>query len=99
MAAPAVSTHTFAHTMVIVLCGRIDEEASQRLWHALVDALMHRRPRRIVVDLAQASSLDPTAVSALIAARESAGDLYIALRLRGPGESVAAELADGGLAA
>jgi len=98
MTATAVTTRTYPHTTVIVLRGDIDETGTSRLRHTLVEMLMHRRPRRIVVDLARATALDPTAIGVLRAAQDSAPDLDIELDLRRPNEAMTAELSRQGLA-
>jgi anti-anti-sigma factor len=97
--AATVSTRTYPHTTVIVLCGDIDEPNTRRLRHALVQTLLRRRPRRIVVDLTRATTLDATAIGALVAAHESAPDLDIALHLRRPNQATTADLARHGLVA
>jgi anti-anti-sigma factor len=97
MVAPTVSSRIFAHTVVIVLRGHIDETGSHQLRRELINALMHQRRPRIVVDFARATSLDPTAVGALIAAHETAPDMQLTLTLRNPSRGIAAELADHGL--
>jgi anti-anti-sigma factor len=96
---PSVSTRAFTHTVVIVLRGHIDEQESHRLRHELIDAMMRRRPRHVVVDLSRTISLDPTAVGALIAAHDTAPDMHLTLTLRRPCAVVAAELAEQGLPA
>jgi anti-anti-sigma regulatory factor len=87
----------FTHTVVIVLRGHVDETGTTHLRQLLVEAMLHRRPRRIVVDLAQATGLDPTAVGALIAAHDAAPDVQVAFDLRRPSPGLAAELAGHGL--
>jgi anti-anti-sigma factor len=94
---PAVSTRTFAHTIVIVVSGDLDEDGSHRLRRVLVDAIMRRRPRRVIVDLARATDLVDSAVGALIAAHDSAPDLHVTFALRRPNADVAATLAGHGL--
>jgi anti-anti-sigma regulatory factor len=95
--APTVSARMFTHTVVIVLRGHVDETGTIHLRQLLVDAMMHRRPRRIVVDLAQTTGLDPTAVGALIAAHDAAPDVQVSFDLRRPRPGLAAELAGHGL--
>lgn len=96
--AATVSSRTFVHTVVIALRGDVDERGSHQLRRELIDALMHQR-RHIVVDFARATSLDPTAVGALIAAHDAAPDMRLTLTLRNPNGGIAAELADHGLLA
>ncbi|GAA5190471.1 hypothetical protein GCM10023322_45670 [Rugosimonospora acidiphila] len=97
MVAPTVSSRIFAHSVVISLRGNVDETGSHQLRRELINALMRQRRRRIVVDFARATSLDPTAVGALIAAHEAAPDMHLTLTLRNPSVGIAAELADHGL--
>lgn len=94
-----VSRRTFVHTVVLALHGDIDEAASEQLRRELVDAMMRRRPRRLVIDLSRTRSLGAGALGALIAAHDSAPDLQLALTLRGAPRGVASELANHGLPA
>ena len=96
--ATTVSSRTFAHTVVIVVRGAIDDAGSGLLRRALVGA-MRRPPRRIIVDLGRAVSLDPAAVGALIAAYDMALGMHVGLSVRNPTHGIAAELADEGLPA
>jgi anti-anti-sigma factor len=98
VAAPTVSTRTFIHTVVVTLRGDVDERGTERLRRVLVDAIMHQRPRQLVVDLARATALDPMAVGTLIAARDAAPDMRVNFALRHPNHGVAAQLAGAGLA-
>jgi anti-anti-sigma regulatory factor len=97
MTAPAVSSRIFTHTVVIRLRGQVDAIGSGLLRHELVNAMMRRPPRRIVVDLRQATGLDPAAVGALLAAHEAAADVHATLTLRNASVGITAELADQGL--
>ncbi len=97
MTAAAVTTRTYPHTTVIVLRGDIEETHTPHLCRSLVDAILRRRSRRVVVDLSRATTLDATAIGALLAASDSAPDLHIALGVRGPNPAVTARLAAHGL--
>ena len=97
-ATTTVSSRTFAHTVVIVVRGRIDDAGSELLRRALIGA-MRRPPRRIIVDLGRVISLDPAAVGALIAAHDTARGMHVGLTVRNPTGGIAAELADEGLPA
>lgn len=99
MSSPTVSARRFTHTTVIVVRGVVDEAGGDQLRHVLVDALMRNRTRRVVVDLARATELDPTAVGALIAAHETAPELSVGFSLRAPNRDIATELAGHGLLA
>ncbi|HKT00627.1 MAG TPA: STAS domain-containing protein [Rugosimonospora sp.] len=98
MTAAAVTTRIYPHTTVIALRGDIDQAETDHLRHALVGTLMRRRPRRIVVDLTRATTLDPTAIGALRAAQDSARDLDIALDVRRPSHAMTAALTRHGFA-
>jgi anti-anti-sigma factor len=95
--AATVNSRTFTHTVVIALRGHVDESGSHQLHRELINALMHQRRRHIVVDFARVTSLDATAVGALIAAHDSAPDMRLTLTLRNPNVGIAAELAEHGL--
>jgi anti-anti-sigma factor len=95
--AATVTTRTYRHTTVIALCGDIGETGTDQLRHTLVQTLMRRRPRRIVVDLTKATALDPTAIGVLLAAQDSAPDLDIALQVRRPNHAMTADLTRHGL--
>jgi anti-anti-sigma factor len=99
VAGQAVTTRTFTHTTVVVLRGRVDAGATERLRHVLVEAIVRRRPRRLVVDIAGATELDPTALGTLIAAREAAPDMNVRFTMRCPNPEAAVELLGDGLAA
>jgi anti-anti-sigma factor len=94
-----ISTRAYSRTVVITLRGHIDEKVSHRLRHLLVDAIMRRRTRRIVIDLAEATQPDATALGALIAAHDSAPEMQIAFDLRRPSPAMATHLASHGLTA
>jgi anti-anti-sigma regulatory factor len=92
----AVTTRIYPHTTVILLRGDVGEADAGRLRRALVETIM-RRPRRIVVDLTNATALDPTAIGALLAVRDSAPDMDISLCVRRPSPALSADLAGHGL--
>ena len=94
---PVANSRIYTHTVVVTVCGDVGEADSPRLRRLLVDAMMRRRPRRIVVDLAGATALDATAIGPLLAARDSAPDVQVTLALRRPNPAVAADLRDNGL--
>jgi anti-anti-sigma factor len=97
MAVPTVISHTHSDAVVIEVHGDVGEAAGDQLRRELITAMMRRRPRRIVVDLSHADSLDPGAVGALIAANDAANDLRLTLALHGPSDDIAAELTAHGL--
>jgi anti-anti-sigma regulatory factor len=97
VAAPSVSTHTFAHTTVVRLRGYIGDQHSSQLRQVLVSAIMGHPKRRLIVDLRGASALDELALGALIGALDAADDMHVSLALRGAGAQVTAQLTDAGL--
>ncbi len=97
MATPSVSTRMFTHTVVVKLRGVVDERDTPRLRRLLVDMIMRRRPRHLVVDLARATTVDPLAIGTLVAARDAAPQMRVAFAVRRPNPSVAAQLVRAGL--
>jgi anti-anti-sigma factor len=87
----------FKHTLVVLLRGDVGEADTGDLRRILVDAIMHRRPRRLVVDLGAVTALDPLAVGALIAAQDTAPQMRVRLALRRPTGGVAVQLSTAGL--
>ena len=97
MALPAIRSHTEPGTVVVSLHGAVDEHDGTQLRRALVDAIVHTRPQRIVIDLTDATALDPTNLGALLAAHDSAACLHITLAVRHPNPTLTAQLDDCGL--
>jgi anti-anti-sigma factor len=58
---------------------------------------MHHRPARVVIDLRDATFLDPTAVGVLLAAADTADDLRVALSVCNPSPNLAEQLLSSGL--
>jgi anti-anti-sigma factor len=78
----------------IYLHGDIDAAAAVHLRAALVQALgRRRRGNRLVVDLTEATGLDPIGVGALLAARDAARDARAVFLLRAPNPGLAPGLA------
>jgi anti-anti-sigma regulatory factor len=78
----------------IYLHGDIDLTVSADLRAALVQALgRRRRGRRLLVDLTDATGLDPIGVGALLAARDAARDARAVFLLRAPDPGLAPGLA------
>ncbi len=94
---PVVRSHTDPDTVVVSLHGAVGEHDGTQLRRVLVQAIVHTRPHRIVVDLTHATALDPTSLGALLAARDSAPDLHITLAVAHPSPALAAQLHDCGL--
>jgi anti-anti-sigma factor len=99
VAASTFSIRLFTHTIVIVVRGAVDAENAAGLRQMLVDAIVRRRPRRLIIDLARATTLDPLAIGALLAAQDTASDVHVTVALRHPRGSVADQLARAGLTA
>jgi anti-anti-sigma factor len=97
VATPSVSTRMFTHTVVVKLRGVVDERDTPRLRRVLVDLIMRRRPRQLVVDLTRATTVDPLAIGTLVAAHDAAPDMRVAFAVRRPNPSVAAQLVRAGL--
>jgi anti-anti-sigma factor len=81
----------------VELSGDINGPATGLLCRALADAIMRRRPERVLVDLRGATFLDPGAVGALLAAVDAADDVRIDLTVCNPSPDLAAQLAGTGL--
>jgi anti-anti-sigma factor len=81
----------------VELAGAIDLPSTSQLQHLLVDVLMHHRPARVVIDLRDATFLDPTAVGVLLAAADTADDLRVALSVCNPSPNLAEQLLSSGL--
>jgi anti-anti-sigma factor len=81
-------TSTDSSSLTIHLRGDIDETAAAHLRRELVEALVHHRPARVLVDLRGVTSLDASAVGSLRAAGDIAGDVGVALSLDGTGSPI-----------
>ncbi len=82
----------------VELTGAIDDPpAAARRQQVLVDALLHGKPSRVVIDLRAATRLDPTAIGMLLAAADTADDLAVALSVCNPRSEVAEKLLQSGL--
>jgi anti-anti-sigma factor len=98
MTKAAVTTHAAADTLDIVLAGDITDAETADLRTQLVSA-MKAPTAAVVVDLAQATALDSTAVGALLAAVEIAADQHVRFRIHCPSPAMASTLVAVGLAA
>ncbi|MEU4623395.1 STAS domain-containing protein [Actinoplanes sp. NPDC023801] len=84
-------------TLVIELHGTLDAEAAVGLRHALVDAVRHTRPLRLVMDLAEVEDLDPISLATLAAACGFGDDHQVAVFLDHPSAAIAASLTEAGI--
>jgi anti-anti-sigma factor len=83
--------------MAVELAGAVDLPSTSRLQHMLVDVLLRHRPARVIIDLRDATFLDPTAVGVLLAAADTADDLRVALSVCNPNPDLADQLLQSGL--
>jgi anti-anti-sigma factor len=95
---PRVTTRRASSAVVSVeVSGAINVTATSLLREALIDVIMRKRPACVLVDLRDATFLDPTAVGALLAAADAADDLRVNLAVCNPNPDLAAQLANTGL--
>ena len=97
MTRAAVTTRTDGHTLGIVLAGDITDAETADLRTLLVSA-MKAHAGEVVVDLAATTTLDSTAIGALLAAVEIAADQHVHFRIHCPSPALESELAAVGLA-
>lgn len=96
VASSAVTTRIMERTFDIALTGDIAEAETADLRSVLVSA-MRGSTVEVVVDLAEATALDSTAIGALIAAAGIAADQKIVFRIHCPSVAMASELKAVGL--
>ena len=81
----SVRVYHARYVTAVYLRGAIDAVAAGDLRAALAKALVRRRPgHHILVDLTEATSVDPIGVGAVIAARDAAADTRMVFSLRCP---------------
>ena len=90
-------TRSSGAIVTVRLRGAIDAASSSELRRALVDSIVHRRARRIVVDLSEVTEVDSTGIGMLAAAYGAAADIRSTLVFRYPGERLARQLMDTGV--
>jgi anti-anti-sigma factor len=95
--AASVSIRYHKHTTRIALRGTIAEDETVRLRGLLVEAILRRRPRRLVVEVGPVTTLDSAAVGTLIAAADLAPDQSVDFQVQCRDQRVAAELTQAGL--
>jgi hypothetical protein len=83
--------------VVVELRGDIGPQAVGLLCRALVDAVMHRRPALVVLDMRHARRIDPQGVGAVIAGRDLAADRGTPVIVHRPNPGVARQLRAAGL--
>src|SRR5262249_19329970 len=84
-------------TARLALRGTIAEKETSRLRSLLVEAFVCRRPRRLLIDVGTPTTLDPTAVGALIAAAVIAPEQDVDFRVQCRDRQTAVELTMVGL--
>ena len=84
-------------TITVLLDGEIDHVATADLRAALVDVILHRKPRRLIIDLNRVTALDAAAVGALRAAQATAMDTGLTAIFRTAGSPLTRELDDDGI--
>ncbi len=71
-----------SRTSTVVVRGDVDRETSPALLACLLGQLQQRAAEALVVDLRAATFLDAAGLRALLAARQSAGELGVPFRVR-----------------
>lgn len=79
---PPIATLTADGVRVITLRGSVSEVDAAHLRTMLVQAIWHERPAGVVVEVRADVLMDSTAVGALVAATEIAGDQRVRLDIR-----------------
>lgn len=98
MGQKAVTTRSRSDGSVVVeLRGDIGPQAIGLLCRALVDAVLHRRPALVVLDMRRARRIDPQGVGAVIAGRDLAADRDTPVIVHRPNPGVASQLRAAGL--
>lgn len=77
-----------AGTVRIAAVGEVDMASAGRLGDAIAQALVHRQPRRIVVDLAGVTFMDSSGLNVLVSCRGEAYAQGCELLLNSPAPAV-----------
>jgi anti-anti-sigma regulatory factor len=94
----AVTTRSLRDGSVVVeLRGDIGPGATALLCRALVDAVLHRQPALVVLDMHRTRRIDPQGVGAVIAGRDVAADCDTPMIVHRPSPVVARQLRAAGL--
>lgn len=83
--------------VVIEVLGDIGAVASAQLRSALVRAIRHADPTRVVVDLRRAGEIAPEGVGAVVAGADVATDSGVLMMVRDAAPAIAEQLLVGGL--
>ena len=92
-----VRTRLDADSVVVEVCGDLDGPSVAQLRHVLVDAVLRRRPPRVVLDLERVTGIDAVGIGTLLGGCDAALDLGIAVLIRDPGSLVTQRLQANGL--
>jgi anti-anti-sigma regulatory factor len=79
---PPIATLTADGVRIITLRGSVSEVDAAHLRTMLVQAIWHERPACVLVEVGADVLMDSTAVGALVAATEIAGDQRVRLDIR-----------------
>jgi anti-anti-sigma factor len=94
----AVTTRSRSDGSVVVeLRGDIGPQATGQLCRALIDAVFHRRPALVVLDMRRTRRIDPQGVGAVVAGRDLAADRRTPVIVHRPSPDVARQLRAAGL--
>jgi anti-anti-sigma factor len=94
----AVTTRLLSDGSVVVeLRGDIGPKATALLCRALVDAVLHRQPALVVLDMRRTRRIDPQGVGAVLAGRDVAADHDTDMIVHRPSPVVARQLRAAGL--
>jgi len=84
-------------TVIVRAYGDIDQDTTDQLRHALVDAIMHGEARRLVVDLDGVTALDPLTIGGLQAAVVTAQVMGRAIAFHTSASPLARRLSSAGI--
>lgn len=84
-------------SVVVELRGDIGLAATAELRHALVSALLRRRPVRVVVDMRRVRQVAAEGIGTVVAGREVAADRDVVMVIHRPTAMVAGQLRAAGL--
>jgi anti-anti-sigma regulatory factor len=91
------TTGTGEPTTTMRAYGEIDTEAATNLRHLLIDVIMRRRPRCLIIDLDGVTAVDPAAIGTLRAAHTTAQDMDLPVVFRTSGSPISAQLQEDGI--
>jgi anti-anti-sigma factor len=83
--------------VVVEVRGAVDPTAAAQLRSALVRAIRHLDPTRVVVDLRHAGHIEPEGIGVVVAGADVASDSGVSMTVRDAAPDVAEELLVAGL--